>query len=163
MFTIPVHWGVSYLKLLILFTSIYCHHQTTSTVLNHIYIYSIHIYIYLLYMYTINTTHIYIYNNNIYIYIHIYTRYFASDITFPTCLFPGPTWWAPCSSRLLPGDAHSVGPVVGRRLGDGSLRFDGMDDWLGELYEGHKPRAIPGCGAEQGSRWQNGCEVRLSI
>eukprot|EP00435_Cladocopium_sp_Y103_P063235 s16_g24.t2 len=46
---------------------------------------------------------------------------------------------------LLPGDAHSTGPVVGRRLGDGSLRFDGMDDWLGELYEGHRPRAMPGC------------------
>ena len=137
----------------------YCLHLFIVTIKQHqlsliIYIYSI--YIYLLYMYTINTTHIYII-------IYIYTRYFASDITFPTCLFPGPTWWAPCSSRLLPGDAHSVGPVVGRRLGDGSLRFDGMDDWLGELYEGHKPRAIPGWGAEQGSRWQNGCEVRLSI
>ena len=88
-------------------------------------------------MYTINTTHIYIY------------KIFASDITFPTCVFPGPTLWAPCSSRLLPGDAHSVGPVVGWRLGDGSLRFDGMDDWLGELYEGHKPRAIPGWGAAE--------------
>jgi hypothetical protein len=156
-FTIPVHWGVSYLKLLILFTSIYCHHQTTSTVLNHIYIVYIYIYILIIYVHYKYYTHIYI------IIIYIYTRYFASDITFPTCLFPGPTWWAPCSSRLLPGDAHSVGPVVGRRLGDGSLRFDGMDDWLGELYEGHKPRAIPGWGAEQGSRWQNGCEVRLSI
>ena len=46
--------------------------------------------------------------------------------------------------RLLPGDADAIGPVVGHRKADGSLCFDGMDDWLGELYEGHRPRAIAG-------------------
>ena len=70
--------------------------------------------------------------------IHI----FVSHVRFQMP-FSGPTI-SPTMSRLLPGDAHSVGPVVGRRLGDGSLRFDGMDDWLGELYEGHRPRAMPG-------------------
>eukprot|EP00434_Breviolum_minutum_P016531 symbB.v1.2.014571.t1/scaffold1041.1/size142482/1 len=46
---------------------------------------------------------------------------------------------------LLPGDELRVGPVVGRRAThDGSLVFDGMDDWLGELYEGHKPRSFTG-------------------
>lgn len=48
------------------------------------------------------------------------------------------------SLRLLPGDELRVGPVVGRRSDDGSLVFDGMDDWLGELYEGHKPRSFTG-------------------
>ena len=42
--------------------------------------------------------------------------------------------------RLLPGDELRPGPVVGRRKGDGSLVFGGMDDWLWELYEGHEPR-----------------------
>lgn len=42
--------------------------------------------------------------------------------------------------RLLPGDELRPGPVVGRRKGDGSLVFGGMDDWLWELYEGHAPR-----------------------
>ena len=42
--------------------------------------------------------------------------------------------------RLLPGDKLRPGPVVGRRKGDGSLVFGGMDDWLWELYEGHEPR-----------------------
>lgn len=47
--------------------------------------------------------------------------------------------------RLLPGDSLAVGPVVGRKAGDGSLSFGGMDDWLWELYEGHRPRAgLPG-------------------
>eukprot|EP00913_Durusdinium_trenchii_P032107 g30065.t1 len=41
---------------------------------------------------------------------------------------------------LLPGDELRGGPVIGHRKADGSLLFEGMDDWLWELYEGHRPR-----------------------
>ncbi|CAE7312787.1 unnamed protein product [Symbiodinium microadriaticum] len=41
---------------------------------------------------------------------------------------------------LLPGDSLRPGPVVGRKKPDGGVLFDGMDDWLWELYEGHRPR-----------------------
>ncbi|CAJ1378872.1 unnamed protein product [Effrenium voratum] len=41
---------------------------------------------------------------------------------------------------LLPGDELRPGPVVGHKAPDGAVVFDGMDDWLWELYEGHKPR-----------------------
>eukprot|EP00931_Biecheleriopsis_adriatica_P104864 TRINITY_DN79481_c0_g1_i1.p1 TRINITY_DN79481_c0_g1~~TRINITY_DN79481_c0_g1_i1.p1 ORF type:complete len:447 (-),score=83.02 TRINITY_DN79481_c0_g1_i1:67-1407(-) len=40
----------------------------------------------------------------------------------------------------LPGDCLRPGPVVGHKQPDGGIEFNGMDDWLYELYEGHKPR-----------------------
>lgn len=44
----------------------------------------------------------------------------------------------------LPLAPSAVGPIVGRRRagGDG-LVFNGMDDWLWELYESHPPRPSP--------------------
>jgi len=41
----------------------------------------------------------------------------------------------------LPHDPTEVGPVVGKRSHSGSLVFDGMDEWLWELYDSHRPRA----------------------
>eukprot|EP00928_Gymnodinium_smaydae_P072176 TRINITY_DN5558_c0_g2_i4.p1 TRINITY_DN5558_c0_g2~~TRINITY_DN5558_c0_g2_i4.p1 ORF type:complete len:259 (-),score=74.58 TRINITY_DN5558_c0_g2_i4:48-824(-) len=43
----------------------------------------------------------------------------------------------------LPKDGGSLGPVVGRKRGDGGVTFDGMDEWLWELYDSHKPRPVP--------------------
>lgn len=41
----------------------------------------------------------------------------------------------------LPHSPTSIGPVVGRDAKDGSgMVFDGMDDWLWELYESRPPR-----------------------
>eukprot|EP00933_Yihiella_yeosuensis_P025381 TRINITY_DN19704_c0_g1_i1.p1 TRINITY_DN19704_c0_g1~~TRINITY_DN19704_c0_g1_i1.p1 ORF type:complete len:458 (+),score=97.89 TRINITY_DN19704_c0_g1_i1:38-1411(+) len=40
----------------------------------------------------------------------------------------------------LPGDSKLLGPVVGHQKSGGGIVFDGMNDWLWELYEGHKPR-----------------------
>jgi len=42
----------------------------------------------------------------------------------------------------LGGRSGEPGPVVGRNL-CGSIAFDGMDDWLWELYHCHRPRAAP--------------------
>lgn len=42
----------------------------------------------------------------------------------------------------LPHDPEVVGPVVGRQAADGSgLVFEGMDSWLWELHDSHRPRA----------------------
>lgn len=44
----------------------------------------------------------------------------------------------------LPHDPEEVGPVVGKRAGHGGgLVFDGMDEWLWELHDSHKPRVAP--------------------
>jgi len=44
----------------------------------------------------------------------------------------------------LPEDPQPLGPRIGRRKADGeSITFDGMDDWLMELYESHPPRVAP--------------------
>ena len=51
-----------------------------------------------------------------------------------------PRYSAATLVRLLPGDELRGGPVIGHRKADGSLLFEGMDDWLWELYEGHRPR-----------------------
>ena len=50
--------------------------------------------------------------------------------------------------RLLPGDSLRLGPVVGHRKDRDGLVFHGMDDWLWELYEGHKPRELEGVDGE---------------
>lgn len=43
----------------------------------------------------------------------------------------------------LPHDPVSPGPIVGRRAADGAITFDGMDEWLWELYDSHPPRSAP--------------------
>ena len=100
-------------------------------------------YIYRYYHYFQNIMYIYIL---LFIYICIHSVY----LYVPKQLLVMNIWFqqrGPAGHffRLLPGDELRVGPVVGRRAThDGSLVFDGMDDWLGELYEGHKPRSFTG-------------------
>eukprot|EP00929_Paragymnodinium_shiwhaense_P067039 TRINITY_DN33723_c0_g1_i1.p1 TRINITY_DN33723_c0_g1~~TRINITY_DN33723_c0_g1_i1.p1 ORF type:complete len:439 (-),score=78.60 TRINITY_DN33723_c0_g1_i1:162-1478(-) len=41
----------------------------------------------------------------------------------------------------LPHDPSTLGPVVGKKGKAGDIVFEGMDEWLWELYDSHKPRA----------------------